>query len=233
MSRAAGQIDPLVVVLDDPTILPDRDEALRYLGYPAGARAELRIAARVQEALDTLGGRVRPRGIYTLYPVACAGRQRLELAGGAVFTGRIGEFLGQAEQAAVFVATAGPEIVEMAVAAMRARDTLGGLVYHALGSALAEAVVERIVRQLEQSLLPGQALTLRYSPGYCGISLAEQRVLFDLVDAARIGVELLPSLIMRPVKSVSGLIGIGPAERVRAYGNPCDRCPRTDCAMRR
>jgi hypothetical protein len=46
-------------------------------------------------------------------------------------------------------------------------------------------------------------------------------------------VELLPAMIMKPVKSVSGLVGIGPREAVMAYGNPCDRCPAVDCRMRR
>lgn len=232
MPRESGAAEPLVV-LEGLEIEPDRQEALRYLGYPAGAPLEPRVAARLEQAAGEVRGRVRPRGLYRRYRVLHAEPHRLELAGGAVFRGRIGEFLGEAEQAAVFLATAGPEIVEMAETAMRAGDRLGGLAYHALGAALAEAVVERIVERLRSELGPDQALTLRYSPGYCGISLAEQRTLFELIEAARIGVELLPSLIMRPVKSVSGLIGIGRAERVQAYGNPCDRCPLEDCRMRR
>lgn len=232
MPRETGAAEPLVV-LEGLEIEPDRQEALRYLGYPAGAPPEPRVAVRLEQALDEVRGRVRPRGLYRRYGVLRAEPHRLELAGGAVLQGRIGEFLGEAEQAAVFLATAGPEIVEMAEAAMRSGDRLGGLAYHALGAALAEAVVERIVERLRSELRPGEALTLRYSPGYCGISLSDQRTLFGLIEASRIGVELLPSLIMRPVKSVSGLIGIGRAERVRAYGNPCDRCPLEDCRMRR
>lgn len=233
MSRGAGPARPAPVVLDGLEIQPDRAEVLRYLGYPAGVRAEPRVEARVEETLRSLPGRVRPRGMYVIYPVVRAGGQRLELAGGAVFYGRIGEFLAQARRAAVFLATAGPEIVELASAAMQARDTLGGLIYHGIGAALAEAVVEKIVQELSSQLQPGEALTLRYSPGYCGMALEQQRTLFGLLDASRIGVELLPSLVMRPVKSVSGLIGMGPADRVQAYGNPCDRCPLVDCRMRR
>jgi hypothetical protein len=63
--------------------------------------------------------------------------------------------------------------------------------------------------------------------------LREQQTLFGLVDAAGIGVALLPTLIMRPVKSVSGLIGIGPAESITAQGTPCDRCLLDTCRMRR
>ncbi len=220
-------------VLDPLEIEPDPAEVLRYLGYPSGVAPDARIAQRVAGAIDASRGKLRPRGMYALYDVASRTARSLTLAGGSTFRGTIGDFLGHADRAAVFLATAGPEVVAMAEEAMRARDTLGGLVFHALGAQLAEAVVERIVEDLRGRLAPGEALTLRYSPGYCGISLAQQRTIFKLIDAARIGVELLPALIMKPVKSVSGLIGIGPADAVTAYGNPCARCPLTDCRMRR
>jgi cobalamin-dependent methionine synthase I len=134
---------------------------------------------------------------------------------------------------AVFVVTAGEEIVGMAEAASRARDTLSGLVYDAIGSHLADAAVERLAGDLHGRLEAGETLTLPYSPGYCGIPLAGQRSVFRLIEARRIGVELLPALIMKPVKSASGLIGLGPREQVTAFGNPCDRCPLADCRMRR
>jgi hypothetical protein len=38
---------------------------------------------------------------------------------------------------------------------------------------------------------------------------------------------------MQPLKSVSGLIGIGLAEQVQSYGSPCDRCELYACSMRR
>ncbi len=233
MQHAAGAADAPVLVLRKPGLRADRNEALRYLGYPRGAQAEGLVEARLDRAFGELAGRVQPRGMYALYPVARVEKERLELAGGAAFRGRIGEFLGGAHRAAVFIATAGPEIVAMAEQALRGGDRLGGLVYDALGSALAEAMVEALVEDLHLRLAPGEALTMRYSPGYCGIPLREQRKIFRLLDASQIGVGLLPTLIMHPVKSVSGVIGIGPEDGVRAYGNPCDRCPVTDCRMRR
>lgn len=233
MLRESGTAEASETLLACPELEPDLGEVLRYLGYPAGASLPPSVMERVRQAMQTCRGRVRPRGVYRVYRVKRAGPHWLELAGGARLRGRVGEFLGSAERAAVFLATAGEEIVELAEQAMRARDTLGGLIYHALGSALAEAMVERIVAEVQRGLGPGEALTMRYSPGYCGIPLSEQRTLFSLIDAACIGVELLPTLIMRPLKSVSGVVGIGPAERVRAYGNPCDDCPLTDCRMRR
>jgi len=223
----------LVVTLDRLEIEPDPDEVLRYLGYPAGAEVTSGVRQRLQRAVDDARAQARPRGTYALYPIVHQDRHSLTLAGGVTFTGAIGEYLSGAGRAAVFVATAGPEVVSLAQEALRSRDTLRGLICDAIGSQLAEAVVERIVDDLRGRAGPGESLTLRYSPGYCGISLRQQQTLFRLVEAGRIGVELLPTLIMKPVKSVSGLVGIGPKSAVAEYGNPCDRCPLLDCRMRR
>ncbi len=221
------------MVLDALAIEPDPEGVLRCLGYPAGATPDETIRGRVLGCLETCRTRWRPRAAYSIYPVVVRGRRSLTLDEEVTFSGAIGEFLSGATRAAVFIATAGPEIVGLAEQAMQARDTLAGLVYDAIGSWLAEAAVERVVEDLRRRTSPGETLTLRYSPGYCGISLADQRLIFRLADAAPIGVELLETLIMKPVKSVSGLIGAGPEAAVTAYGNPCDRCPRLDCHMRR
>lgn len=157
----------------------------------------------------------------------------LTLTGGQKIAGKVGEFLGEAPRAAVFVGTAGEQVVELARQAMRANDRVAGMALDAIGSHLAEAAVQRVFEELRGRLRSGETLTLPYSPGYCGIPLSQQRALFTLIDAASIGVELLPTLIMKPLKSVSGIIGLGPSPQVTAYGNPCDRCPLADCRMRR
>lgn len=223
----------LAVILDPVEVEPDRAGVLRYLGYPPGAAPARCIERRLEDALEACRGRLRPRGMYAVYRVARQTPRLLALGGGESFTGEIGEFLGGARRVAVFAGTAGQEIVDLAESATRAKDAMSGLVYDAIGSHLADATVEGLAADLRARLGEGEALTQPYSPGYCGISLAQQRTIFRLLDGRRIGVELLPALIMKPVKSVSGLIGIGPEGGIRALGNPCERCPMVGCRMRR
>ena len=68
----------------------------------------------------------------------------------------------------------------------------------------------RIRRHLQDE----EELTLRYSPGYCGMDIGQQRKLFQLVQADAVGVTLLPSMLMHPLKSISGLVGLAPKEAV-------------------
>lgn len=235
MSPESGPLDaaPLAAeTFERLEIKPDPLEVIRYLGYPAGERPYPKVLERIEKTIAGSWGLLEPRGAYAVYGVLSQGRRFLRLSSGAVLSGAIGEYLGPVRRAAVFLATAGPAIVEAAEKAMAAGDRLGGLILGAIGSEGAEAAVEALARRLKKQVHPGEALTLRYSPGYCGLSLSQQRVIFQHVEAGKIGVELLPTLIMKPVKSVSGIIGIGAASAVKA-GSPCDRCPLLDCRMRR
>jgi hypothetical protein len=113
-------------------------------------------------------------------------------------------------------------------------ECLAGLIVNSVGAERAEAAEAVVIEQLRAVSQPcGFAPTLPYSPGYCGMALTQQRTLFSLFGDYDVGVTLTDSCLMRPLKSVSGLIGLGPAERVAAFGSPCDRCELYSCAMRR
>jgi len=74
---------------------------------------------------------------------------------------------------------------------------------------------------------------MRYSPGYCGMDLGEQRNLFQLASAEAVGIVLGASLLMEPLKSISGIVGLGPKAEVGIHLSPCERCPLVGCHMRR
>jgi cobalamin-dependent methionine synthase I len=160
---------------------------------------------------------------------------RLRARSGVIeFRGAIGEFLGPVGSVAAFIATAGGELERRASDALKRGDHLTGLVYNAVGSERAEAAAATVLEELRDQLADrGLAPTLPYSPGYCGMALSEQQNLFALFDGETVGVTLSKSLLMQPIKSISGLIGVGPAADVRQHGSPCDRCELWTCQMRR
>jgi hypothetical protein len=225
-----GQQALRVFTMEPAEAAPDIGQVVRYLGYPPDSVPHNRVLERVQRTLGSF--RFESKGTCAVYQVLAGDSRRLALPG-AEFRGAVGEYLGPARQVAVFVATAGPDVMKWAAEANSDGDVLGALVFSAIGSHVAEIGVERIASDLRSRLGLGDGLSMPYSPGYCGISLEQQATLFRLVDASRIGVELLPSMIMNPLKSVSGLIGIGAADQVDDGGCPCDRCTHPHCDMRR
>lgn len=221
------------VLINEIEIAPDPQQVIRYLGYSEGARPNPRVLRRVKKFLSSLPPQ-RPKAIYSRYPVDSCTRGSLVLQGGGRFTGRIGEFMGPGiEQVAVFVTTAGSKVTESSEEAFQSGETLEGLCWDALGSHLADAAVQAVLDKVMREVPTDRMTTLPFSPGYCGIPLQQQRTVFRLIDAQRVGVELLSSCFMSPVKSISGLIGIGPVEEVFSRGNPCDHCGRNDCRMSR
>ena len=100
----------------------------------------------------------------------------------------------------------------------------------ALGSILAEAVVTRLVSELDrESEAKGLHISNNYSPGYCDWKLVEQRKLFRFFPREESGISLTDSCLMLPVKSVSGIIAIGKDVKKHPYG--CAICNMKSCIM--
>lgn len=207
-------------------------EIYRYLGYPRGTLPGSRIAARVQQVVEESQSYLEPRGTFSVHRVKKREQGSLQL-GGVTIRGEIGAFMAQADRIAAFVVTVGKNVSIRATSARMGGDAFAALVFDAVGSWAVEAATDALMDRIERHLRPAEALTLRYSPGYCGMEISEQQKLFRLLKAQSVGVSLLPSMMMQPLKSISGLVGLGPAEAIIRYRSVCDKCPQVGCHMRR
>jgi cobalamin-dependent methionine synthase I len=133
---------------------------------------------------------------------------------------------------AFFLCTAGAEIGLRSREAMRDKDLLKGYIYDVIGSEIVEEAADLMQADLEKNMLKtGKKLTNRYSPGYCGWDVAEQHNLFKLLPSNFCNIKLTASALMDPVKSISGIIGIG--ENVKKNSYTCKICDMKDCIYRR
>jgi hypothetical protein len=140
--------------------------------------------------------------------------------------------LRRSDSVAIFLCTAGAEIGIRSKKAMQERDFLKGYIYDVVGSEIVEAAADIMQEELEKSILDsGRKITNRYSPGYCGWDVVEQHKLFNLIPENFCGIQLTPSALMDPVKSISGIIGIGKSVRYNQY--TCKMCDLKDCVYRR
>ena len=137
----------------------------------------------------------------------------------------------EAEEAALFISTAGPVIGEKSRNSMKSGDLLKGYVYDVIGSEVVEAAADMMQEELRKSMAaPGKGITNRFSPGYCGWDVAEQHKLFSFFKDNFCGITLTESALMNPIKSVSGLIGIGELVRYAPY--QCHLCDDKNCIYR-
>lgn len=216
---------------DDLTL--ERTEIELSLGYSDGA-IPVHFAGMIDEALLQLPRKCEIRAGYRVLDVERPA-ERLDglVVGGKFFkmdkivTGQ----LKKASSAALFVCTIGPAMEEWSRLLLRGEDPALGYIADVTASAAAEAVTNLLHDHIgERMLSRGLKITNRYSPGYCNWSVSEQHLVFSLFPDNFCGVTLSESALMHPIKSVSGIIGVGPDVAWKDY--ICDRCGVKDCTYR-
>ena len=215
-------------------VIPSLDELARYLHmegdteHPAYGYMRERLAELTSSDLEAVGGYVVGR-VESLD--VASGRltvEGFEFECGAQVCG----YLKEASEAAFFLCTAGALFSDEAHALNESGDFMEAYIIDAIGSLSVERAMDRIHKALEMEQAErGLKITNRYSPGYCNWPLKDQRPLFGFVGENPTGVVLSESCLMHPIKSVSGVIGIGEKARRRAYG--CVICKNTTCIYRR
>ena len=135
------------------------------------------------------------------------------------------------DKAVVFLVTVGPKVERVINENMESQPHYG-IIVDAAASAAAEATAHYIQDYIEKKLNEEEKTTLRYSPGYCDWPISEQNEIFKILPHQKIGVELSENSFMSPRKSVSGVIGICPAD-TNFSGNLCMNCKKTNCPYRR
>lgn len=210
----------------------DTSEFEKLLGYPQGAMPEHvnetleNIITEAQDHLDIRGGYVT-RDILEMD----IKKGVIKLKETTIYPGKIiCKNLRGSENVICFLSTAGGGITKWASETME-EDPLKFYMIDMLGSLVVDSAMDIIESRLEKDILQkGQKITNRYSPGYCGWKLAEQKELFSVFPKGFCNIELTPSSLMIPIKSISGIIGTGKNAERRAYN--CEICNLTDCIYR-
>jgi hypothetical protein len=131
-------------------------------------------------------------------------------------------------QMAFFMGTAGPKVTERCHGLNLSGDAVYSYVLDVMGSVVAEKAIDKMAEDLEAVVnKSGWHISESYSPGYCDWDVAEQQKLFSFFPPGFLGITLSSSSLMSPVKSVSGIIGIGPG--LKRNGYQCLLCNDTTC----
>ncbi len=131
----------------------------------------------------------------------------------------------------LFICTAGEGIGQRSQGLLHGDDPAKGYVYDVLGSVTVETAMDKIQEQLRNELLASEIkISNRYSPGYCNWNVKDQHNLFSFFPENHCGISLNSSALMHPIKSVSGVIGIG--ENVQFNKYHCEMCNSATCIYR-
>lgn len=235
MSATLDVRSPLLAVLDDVPLHVDRDEVLRFQGYKKGLDVpDAAVRSLFDEALALGESLIEPRVVYRAVAVTGQGPDLIEAGGQRLQIPEIGRLWGRLEAIGAGVCTVGDALEQRVRRLWDERELPLAVMLDSVGSAAVESLAEYANDLLCQAAIPaGVNVTNRISPGYAGWDAADQAALFALCPGGPIGVILNESCVMTPGKSISFLVGVGPAARVDHYFTQCRRCWMRDCAYRR
>ena len=140
-------------------------------------------------------------------------------------------FLKKSESIAVFCVTIGSEMELHSKELIRKGDLVLGFVCDAVASEAVEAAANVLHDHISEKMIrSGFKVTNRYSPGYCNWKVDDQHLLFSHLPRNFCGINLTEIALMQPIKSISGIIGVGPNVKFSDYS--CDECGIKGCTHR-
>jgi hypothetical protein len=219
-----GDLDAIVSKLGIDDVLAGQGLA------PADARRRSgRLAEAAERALEFGVALLEPRTARTRHDLLHVARDFAGLGRGGVLSGRaIAAGLEGADEVATIVCTIGGRL-EREVAARLEDDPMSAMALDGLGNAALFVLADLAVGDIDRSArLRARFAGAAMSPGAGGWPLHPgQSELFELVDGASIGVELTASSQLRPVKSLSMIVGLGARpRRASCRCGPCESAAR-------
>lgn len=228
-------------------------EIYEQMGYGAATDADIEdrvgddVKAEVVEVLREVRSFLRPEFCFYMGKGTLDEEHNtLQINGRTMNVGKIiTRQLSGSSLYAFFVCTAGDAFQQYQERLKAEGDIVREFAANAIGSVLAEKTADVMERELEAFLKDKHGLhhTNRFSPGYCGWHVREQQLLFATFPQSHnrttaqssnrppCGVRLTDSCLMIPIKSVSGVIGIG--ENVKKLDYTCGLCDYAKCYKRR
>jgi hypothetical protein len=235
---------------DDGFFLDVKRGAIRRLGYTPitdiaegeegrpdefrGANAPNRVMEIIDEGIFDLRGALGqsgPRGVYRILPALNISKGRILFQGEMVASrmwARVANSTKGDRQLLFAVITIGAEFEEIA---RNLSHVSSQMIYDAIGSEAVEMFTDRLQVVWEKEMGDSVLQTsYRFSPGYCDWALSGQGVIFGAVSTDKIGVRLMPSFSMIPLKSISCCAIIAREVPIKF---PCLFCNKVECPYRR
>jgi hypothetical protein len=207
-----------------------REEIIKEIGYKDTLPDDT-ISGTIDRLLALLKKTVQPRYVYQIVEGEIEGTS-VHILNEAFHTGpTITHLLEKSSAFALFAATAGVEFEQILQEYKQTEDIVVNYLLDVMGTCIAEKTGDYLEQKLEEEIGAELLHTHRFSPGYCNWHLTEQRKIFSLLGNRPCGITLSDVCLMLPVKSISGIIGIGKEVKRKQYA--CQYCELETCYKRK
>lgn len=210
------------IILDSIPFRADRDALARRLRLSADGDQWPEVMALIDHA-ETIG---RPKALYGVAYIEQRGDDHIVVDGERLTSRVLRVNVGDAHRLFPYTATCGEELEAWGEGLT---DVLQSYWSEAIREAALRSATAALMKHLNATFAPGKTATM--NPGSLpDWPLKEQRPLFRVLGdtEALVGVRLLPSHLMVPSKTVSGI-----RFATEQAFESCMLCPRPDCPGRR
>jgi hypothetical protein len=215
-----------MIILNDFPLQINIDRVLRAQGMIPELVNNKRpkLVALTQEAIDIGCEYLDPRAILEIFSVEQIIHNRIILSDGNSIQGKLlGEQLFAANKIVAAVCTVG-ERIDKFVSDLFPDNPALALAVEGLASAATEILGNSVCNYIDMNLVnEDMKATIPINPGMVGWSVEDgQPQIFALLEADRIGIRLDPTRLMKPLKSLSMIVGIG--KDTGSQTKVCDLC---------
>jgi hypothetical protein len=192
--------------------------------------------AALHAAAATLEGVVHPAACWKRTRVRAALHDKLVLEDGSrLGCAQLQSVMGGAEEVILAVCTLGPGVDRAVETTHREGKFMQALLLHDLASMAVDDLRQQVCHTLEMQLREEDLfVSAPLSPGEASWNIADQALIFSLLDTTPIGVTLNDSCLMSPLMSLSLVIGVSPVPFTHQEADSCLFCTlRERCNYRR
>jgi hypothetical protein len=227
-----------IINIDIEDITLDRDEILQAQGIPPGTEISVQLDDTLKKALYLFYEWAQPIGLF---------EELSQQAFGRVYYGEglneratpVGDIYPKAHALALFAVTIGEKVNKKIDQLFKKDEFVLATMFDATASDGVEKTADIVEHYFSTVLSKSKKITdsvavLRYSPGYCGWHMSGQKKLFEYLKPEEIGISLLNSYLMKPLKSISGVLVAGPKE-IHNFDDTypfCSTCKTHSCRER-
>ncbi len=222
-------------ILRDLKVEVSEADVLRRQGRPKQAGPpSAYINKLITETIKEGYELVRPQSLYDEMGASLNEQGKVVLSSGTVLDiPHVRREWAGLEMVTLAICTIGRLLEERSSQLFAQGDAATALILDTVGSAAVGSVARQVDALIcRQSQARGMNAGPRFEPGSTGWDIRDQRVLFSLLPAQEIGVNLNEYFLMIPRKSVSFMMGMGSEVTESKLRLPCHYCERLDCPSR-
>ena len=205
-------------------------EAARFLGIKNNIPPQLE--ERINELYNILTETATPRSVWRIFQIE-AGEVSVTFDDAFSIQGKdLAQILRGCQRAVLLAATLGSSVDKL-IGRLQATAMDDAVILNACATAEIEALCRRAEGEILRAIGKDSFLTMRYSPGYGDVPLAEsEKIITALCAQKQVGLTLTRTNILVPLKSVTAVIGINKDKREE--GGECPGCGLQDsCPFRK